>query len=1059
MIVSLIATVYVVLNTYDYNKLKPLVARMVEEATGRKLSLSGEVNLEIGLMPTLVVTNIALANVSWGSQPQMIEIEKLQVQVRLLPLLQKEVEAKQIGLFGVKVLLETDANGQDNWDFPVADGATGSPGARKPVEIDVDRVTIENLHFTYNRQKTDSQTQFTLANLAMNRQETEDTLTLKLQADVNGQAVTLSGRSGGIRQLLAHNRFPLQLSGNLANAAIKMNGAIDDVLNLQGIELEAQLIGKNMATLAPFLDIRLPKTKAFEMIGDLKGSKESLKLENVKGNLSGSSFDLAVSGSIGNLIAISGVDLKLKSSGKDLAEIGQILGEKLPVTDGFTVQGRLTGSANVLSLSEAQGTARHGGQSLVWDGGIKDFLNFSGIDLVVKGSGKDLSGIGSNIGEKLPVTDEFVVQGRLTGSPKTLSMLDARGNARRGGTHIAVNGTVEDLLTLRGMDLQSRLTGKNLEEFGVIIGEKLPATDEFEIQGRLTGSPKALSMQDARGNARSGGMRIFISGTTKDLLTLRGMDLQSRLTGKKLEEFGDIIGEKLPVTDEFEIQGRLAGSAKTLSLQEADGRANRGSLRLALKGKIRELTVLRGIDLHLQVSGKDLAEIGTITGKKLPASDKFTVQGRLIGSAKALSLLEAAGSASRGSLNLTVSGAIKELLALEGINVKLKASGKELAEIGPLLGTDLPELGSFDVSGQLSGSAKTISLNDLSAMVDKSDFNGQAKVAFLKRPKITVHLQSSLIDFTTLMKSLEKDEEKTTQKDKQNNRLFSDDPLPFEAFKKVDADILIEARNVHVKDARLKFGLLSLKLDDGALRINKLEATYKDTKLSGNFQLNSGSSTRVTTRFLVQNLDLGGLLRESGINDQIQAIVDLAAHLNGRGDSVHSLVANLDGEIGAVMGEGYLTKYLDLISFNLSQKVVNFWGRPKDIDQIKCAVVQFDIKSGVAASQAFVFDTRAGILTGDGKIDLGTEKVDFLLVPKPKHPGLLEFSTKLRVDGTILDAKVSPAKLALVETGIRALGNLAIGPLRLLAPFAHLGAHEKHPCEIQSIGQLGLQSP
>jgi hypothetical protein len=72
---------------------------------------------------------------------------------------------------------------------------------------------------------------------------------------------------------------------------------------------------------------------------------------------------------------------------------------------------------------------------------------------------------------------------------------------------------------------------------------------------------------------------------------------------------------------------------------------------------------------------------------------------------------------------------------------------------------------------------------------------------------------------------------------------------------------------------------------------------------------------------------------------------------------------------------------------------------------------------------------------------------------------LIEFSTKLRVRGTILDAKVSPAKLALVETGVRALGSLVTGPLRLLAPFVHLGAHEKHPCEIQSIGQLGLQSP
>ncbi len=987
VIVILVATVYVVLETYDTNKLKPLVVRIVEDATGRKLSLGGEVGLEFGLMPTLIVTNIALANVSWGSQPQMIEIEKLQAQVRLLPLLHKDVEVNQIGLFGVKVLLETDANGQDNWNILSADIAAGSPGARKPVKIDVDRVIIENLHLTFNRQKTGSQKQFTLASLEMNRQETEDALALNLQADVDGQAVMLSGKTGGVHQLLAHKRFPLQLSGSLANAAIKVNGAVDDVLNLQGIDLDAQLIGKNLATLAPYLDIRLPKTKAFKVNGVLKGSKESLMLENVKGNLSGSGFDLAVSGSISDVIAISGVDLKLISSGNDLAEIGQIIGEKLPVTDGFKVQGRLTGSAQVLSLSEARGTARHGGLSLVCHGAIKDLLNFGGIDLAVKGSGKDLSDIGSIVGENLPVTDEFAVQGRLTGSPKALSMQDARGTARRGSMHFAVNGTVKDLLTLRGMDLKSGLTGKNLKELGDVIGEKLPATDKFEIQGRLT------------------------------------------------------------------------GSVKTLSLQNTEGRVSRGSLRLALKGKVKDLIDLSGMDLRLQGSGKDLAEIGTITGKKFPASDKFTVQGRLMGSTKALSLLEAAGSASRGSLNLTVNGAIKELLAFEGIDVKLKASGKELAETGPLFGTDLPELGPFDVSGRLSGSAKSISLNDLSAMVDKSDFNGQATVAFLKHPKIWMRIQSSMIDFTTLMKSLEKDGEKTTRKDKQNQRLFSNNPLPLEALKKVDADIRIEARNVRVKDARLQFGRLSLKLDDGALRINKLEATYKDTIISGNFQIDSASSPRVATRFLVQHLDLGGLFRESGINDRIQATIDLAAHLNGRGDSVHRLVANLDGEIGAVMGEGYLTKYLDLISFNLSRKVVNFWGGAKDIDQIKCAVVQFDIKSGVAASQAFVFDTRAGILTGEGEINLGNEKVDFLLVPKPKHPGLIEFSTKLRVRGTILDAKVSPAKLALVGTGVRALGSLVTGPLRLLTPFVDLGAHEKHPCEIQSIGQLGLQSP
>jgi uncharacterized protein involved in outer membrane biogenesis len=78
IIVILITAVYVYLNTYDYNKLKPLVARLVEDATGRKLSLDGGVDFKFGFAPALVVTDVALANASWGSRPQMIEIERLQ---------------------------------------------------------------------------------------------------------------------------------------------------------------------------------------------------------------------------------------------------------------------------------------------------------------------------------------------------------------------------------------------------------------------------------------------------------------------------------------------------------------------------------------------------------------------------------------------------------------------------------------------------------------------------------------------------------------------------------------------------------------------------------------------------------------------------------------------------------------------------------------------------------------------------------------------------------------------------------------------------------------------
>jgi hypothetical protein len=120
--------------------------------------------------------------------------------------------------------------------------------------------------------------------------------------------------------------------------------------------------------------------------------------------------------------------------------------------------------------------------------------------------------------------------------------------------------------------------------------------------------------------------------------------------------------------------------------------------------------------------------------------------------------------------------------------------------------------------------------------------------------------------------------------------------------------------------------------------------------------------------------------------------------------------------------------------------------------------VQFDIKKGIADSQAFVFNTQAGILTAEGKINLGTEQINFLLVPKPKYPSL-SLSTKLRVSGTVMEPKVRPDTVSLLTEGAKLFSTLAVGPVGLLAPFVHLGANKKHPCDVGSTGQLGINIP
>jgi uncharacterized protein involved in outer membrane biogenesis len=982
LIIALMAAIYVFLYTFDYNELKPRIARLVEEATGRELDIGGEIDLVIGFSPALAVTDVTFTNAPWGSQKQMIRMDRLEAQVRLLPLLTRDVELKKIAISGVSVLLETGPDGQGNWEFPVDESSAKSSGASKATRINADRIRCENLDLTFRDGKTGATTKFNLTDLKVAKPAGGDKLDVDLRADYNGQPLTLAGQTGMVRELLQSVRFPIELSGAFADAAITLEGAVDDVLKLEGIDLKIHTSGKNLAGFKLAKNIQFPKTSAFDLTGHLQGSKESLALKDLSGNLTGGDAKLAFSGNVGDLMAVSGIELQLTGSGKNLSEISAIIDQKLPATDEFAIQGRLTGSAAAISLQVVNGSARRGSLNLTLNGEIKDLLAFNGVDLEMKGSGRDLAEVGAIIDQKLPVTDEFALQGRLTGATGAFTLVNAHGIARAGRLHLTIDGTVKHLLTLRGMDLQSRVTGRDLAEFGEIIGAHLPPTDQFEIQGRLTGSVKALS------------------------------------------------------------------------LQQAGGRAKRGGLNLALKGEIKDLFDLGGMDLHLQGSGKDLAEIGPIAGKTLPPTDAFELQGRLMGSARALSLQGIRGHARRGSLSLEVNGKIKDLTALAGINLNLKAGGKELVEIGPLVGTTLPELGPFDFSTRLSGSARSFSLGDLTAVVDQSDFNGRAKVEVRDRPKITLVLESSLLDTTALLKNLEKDEKKPgTAPGGPESRLFSNDPLPFDLLKQVDADVSLNAKNVRARDANFEFGSLKLTLENGDLSVDTLQATYKQTRITGNFHLYPESPPRAAAKFLVQDFDLGGFLREMRLSEEVRSHLDIAVDVNSKGNSMHDLMAGLNGSMGAVMGEGYLTRYLDLLSVGLTTKVLHYWGEHKKGGEIRCAVVQFDVNRGIATSRAFVFDSEAGVLTGEGDINLATEQVNFLLVPEPRHASLMNFWTKLRVSGPITDPRVRPDSLSLLSKGAKALSALVIGPLGLLAPFVNLGAYKAHPCNVQSIGK------
>ncbi len=270
LFIGLVVAAAVFLYTADYNRYKGLIEQVVTDATGRQLTIKGDLTIAVSLRPEFVVNDVTLANAPWGSQPQMAHIGQLRVRIKVMPLLKGEVDITRIRLIDTDLLVETDVAGQVNWQFDhKADSRTG-PGM---MSLAVRQLEIEQLALTLRSGETGSPAaHYRLDSLKLTRPVGTDSPSVALNGSSNQQPVVLSGQIGRLKDLFAGARYPVDLSGEVAGARLKLHGEIANVLTLEGFDLAIQASGTNLAILGTGIGVEIPQTDKFDMMGHLTGS-------------------------------------------------------------------------------------------------------------------------------------------------------------------------------------------------------------------------------------------------------------------------------------------------------------------------------------------------------------------------------------------------------------------------------------------------------------------------------------------------------------------------------------------------------------------------------------------------------------------------------------------------------------------------------------------------------------------------------------------------------------------------------------------------------------------
>lgn len=101
--------------TFEPNDYKDEIAELVKDKTGRTLTIPGDISLSLFPWIGLELGKVSISNAKGFPQNAFAKIEHLQVRVKLLPLLKKQLEADTMVIEGLRLNLAKNKKGVSNW--------------------------------------------------------------------------------------------------------------------------------------------------------------------------------------------------------------------------------------------------------------------------------------------------------------------------------------------------------------------------------------------------------------------------------------------------------------------------------------------------------------------------------------------------------------------------------------------------------------------------------------------------------------------------------------------------------------------------------------------------------------------------------------------------------------------------------------------------------------------------------------------------------------------------------------------------------------------------------
>ncbi len=330
VLVALVAIALAVfVATFDANRYKPTIVELVEQQTGRKLAIDGDLSLSVWPGIALSMNEATLSGPN--GEGRFASIESANIGVALWPLLSREVQVERIELEGLSVDAMRHADGSTNFDdllarlkAPDAAGSTPAPPASSAdaasaaaTSVTIAEVTLRNASLGWRDEGSGDEWRLQALDLDADRIGSGEPGTV----EASGR---LSGTKAGINaQLNASSRYTADFAtGHIELSDVRLDATTDDGLTAH-LEVPALQIANGSIEGKPValqMQMQRDDTKLdASLSADLSApANQPITLRDIRTNLTATGAGLPADGVKASLGGQGTVDPQRKTASLEL---------------------------------------------------------------------------------------------------------------------------------------------------------------------------------------------------------------------------------------------------------------------------------------------------------------------------------------------------------------------------------------------------------------------------------------------------------------------------------------------------------------------------------------------------------------------------------------------------------------------------------------------------------------------------------------------------------------------------------------------------------------------